>query len=402
MKAHLTGFALSFTLLIGLTCAGSAQAAGRDFDPEQLVLTYHKLAGKPFDVDRYAASSNIVARASGFDRPDVLKQEVARVRAIFDAGSDSIDFETDIQNSISDYDHDKGEFSIAIFEPGSYMPVSFHGQQYRVVFANAGAARAIRMPKEEAREFDRGIMRDGSRGVLTSVKFRIVGDGDPAGAVDGQNVVRAELVSTKTTDTDGTVLSTPDLAAASAGAAPVAAFDARAIDAAGVRIGVSADDLEAAITRLYGKPDRTPRGPRSDYDPRFAGEIELDLMRCIYVQGQRDHEPVPGDICLRAYYDTDGIVRQVRIQRVLPRFDYEQARAAAIARFGPAAALRGGNTPELSWGIKDPKLGPALVLRIDPYGNTLSFGYSEVRAGSLELTLTDVAWAAATAAMAPN
>jgi hypothetical protein len=111
---------------------------------------------------------------------------------------------------------------------------------------------------------------------------------------------------------------------------------------------------------------------------------------------------VPGDICLRAYYDKDGIVRQVRIQRVLPRFDYEQARAAAIARFGPTAAVRGGNTPELSWGIKDPKLGPALVLRIDPYGNTLSFGYSEVSAGSLDLTLTDVAWAAATAAMAPN
>ena len=94
MKAHLTGFALSFTLLIGLTCAGGAQAAGRDFDPEQLALTYHKLAGKPFDFDRYAASSNVVARASGFDRPDVLKQEVARVRAVFDAGSDSIIFET--------------------------------------------------------------------------------------------------------------------------------------------------------------------------------------------------------------------------------------------------------------------------------------------------------------------
>ena len=52
MKAHLTGFALSSTLLIGLTCAGGAQAAGRDFDPEQLALTYHKLAGKPFDFDR--------------------------------------------------------------------------------------------------------------------------------------------------------------------------------------------------------------------------------------------------------------------------------------------------------------------------------------------------------------
>lgn len=40
-----------------LLLAPLALAAGRDFDPEQLALTYHKLAGKPFDFDRYAASS---------------------------------------------------------------------------------------------------------------------------------------------------------------------------------------------------------------------------------------------------------------------------------------------------------------------------------------------------------
>ena len=398
MKALPAWFTLSVVLLIGAAAMGDAKAAGRDFDPEQFALTYHKLSGKPFDVDRYASTSMVVSRATGFDRPDVLKQEVARVRAVLDAGSDRIEFATDIQNSISDYDHDKGEFSIAIFEPGAYMPVEFNGQQYRVVFANAAQARAIGLPKEEAREFDGRIMRDGSRSVVTSVKFRIVGDGDPAGAVDGQYVVRAVLVSAKTTDTDGTVLSTPSFSAAPA--APAKAFDPRAVDVAGLRIGVDADDLEAAITRLYRKPQRTPRGPRSDDDPRFAGTIELDMMRCIYVQAQHDVEPVPGDVCLRAYYDKDGIVRQVRIQRVLPRFDYEQARAAAVARFGPAASVSGGNTPELSWGAKDPKLGPALTLRIGPYGNTLSFGYSDVRAGSLDLTLTDVAWA--TAATAAN
>jgi hypothetical protein len=280
------------------------------------------------------------------------------------------------------------------------MPVWFHGQEYRVVFANAAQARAIAMPKEQAREFDLGIMRDRSRSVVTTVSFRIIGDGDPAGAVDGQYVVRAELVSAQTLDTDGTVLSKPDFAAVPA--KPVVSFDARAVDAGGVRIGVSADEIEAAVTRLYGKPARSLRGPRSDLDPRFAGSIELDLMRCIYVQGQRDHEPVPGDVCLRAYFDKDGVVRQVRIQRVLPRFDYEQARAAAIARFGPAAAVRGGSTPQLAWGTKDPKLGPALQLTIDPYGNTLSFGFGEVRAGSLDMTLTDVAWAAAVPVTATN
>lgn len=377
-----------------LLLAPLALAAGRDFDPEQLALTYHKLAGKPFDFDRYAASTRVVSQASGFDRPDVLKQEIARERAIFDAASDQIVFETDIQNSISDYDHDRGEFSVAIFEPGSYMPVRFNGQEYRVIFANAEQARAIRMPKEEAREFDRRIMRNGGRGVLTPVKFRIVGDGDPAGAVSGQYVVRAELISAQVLDDDGSVLATPDFKAVPA--APTAAFNPRAVDVGGLRVGVPADEMEAAITRLYRKPVRTPRGPRSDGDPRFAGSIELDLMDCIFVPSSHDHEPAPGDVCLRAFYDKDGIVRQVRIERVLPRFDYEQARSAAIARFGPATAVRGGNTPQLSWGTADPALGPGLTLTIDPYGNSLSFGFSEVRAGALDMTLNDTEWAAAT------
>jgi hypothetical protein len=376
-----------------------ALAADRDLDPEQLALTYHRLAGKAFDFDRHAAASRVVSQASGFDRPDVLKQEIARQRAVFDAASDQIVFETDIQNSISDYDHDRGEFSVAIFEPGTYMPIHFNRQEYRVVFANAEQARAIRMPKEEAREFDRRIMRDGSRAVLSPVRFRIVGDGDPAGAVSGQYVVRAELVSAQVLDNDGSVLATPDLAAAPA--APPAAFDPLAVDAGGLRVGMSADQLEAAVTRLYRKPARTPRSPRSDSDPRLAGSIEIDLMECIYVPSSRDREPVPGDVCLRAYYDKDGIVRQVRIQRVMSRFDYEQARSAAIARFGPATSVRGGSTPELSWGAADAALGAGLTLRIDPYGNSLSIGTGDIRAGSLDMTLTDTAWAATTAAPAP-
>lgn len=374
-----------------------AEAAGRDFDPEQLALTYHKLSGKPFDFERYAATREVVYRASGFDRPDVLKQEIARERAVFDAASSSTVFQTDINNSISDYDHDRGEFSIAIFEPGSYMPVQFNGQEYRVVFANAGEARAISMPKEEARQFDQRIMRDGNRGIVTQVTFHVVGDGDPAGAVDGQYVVRAELVSVKELDSDGSVLATPDLTAKAA--APAAPFNPLAVDVGGLRVGVTADELEAAVTRLYRKPDRSLTGPGSSADPRFVGSIEIDLMGCLYVPASRDREPAPGDVCLRAFYDKDGIVRQVRIERVLPRFDYDQARRAAIARFGPASAVRGGGTPVLTWGASDPKLGPGLLVRIDPYGNMLSLGSgmgNDIRAGALDMTLTDTAWAAAT------
>lgn len=380
-------------ILAGLL-ALAATAHGAEFDTEQFVLTYHKVSGKPFDFDRHASLSPDVSRASGFDRPDVLRAETERLRAIHDAGTDKIEFAIDIQSSISDYDHDAGEFTVSIFEPGSYMPVQYNRQEYRVVFANAEQARAIRLPKEEARALDQQIMRDRNRMVVTPVRFRIIGEGDPNGAVGGQFVIRAELLETSIIDGDGTLLATPDLTAAPV--APAAPFNARNVDAGGLRVGMHVDELEAAVARLYRKPVRSERRPGSTSDARFGGWIEIDLMDCLFVPGSRDREPVPGDVCLKASYDAQGIVRQVRIQRVLPRFDFEQARKAAIDRFGPTTSGSMGSTPRLTWGESDPTLGPALMMTIDPYGNSLSLGNSSIRAGSMDMTLTDIEWAKAT------
>ena len=214
------------------------------------------------------------------------------------------------------------------------------------------------------------------------------------GIARGQFVIRAELIETSIIDGDGTLLATPDLTAAPI--APAEPFNARNVDAAGLRVGVPVDELEAAIARLYRKPVRTERRPGSTSDARFGGWIEIDLMDCLFVPGSRDREPVPGDVCLRASYDAQGIVRQVRIQRVLPRFDFEQARKAAIDRFGPTATGSMGGTPRLTWGESDPTLGPTLMMTIDPYGNSLSLGNSAIRAGSMDMTLTDIEWAKAT------
>jgi len=392
------------TLLMVVALVASpviALAQEEELDAEKLALTYYKVAGKPFDFEAVVNLSPPVQSATNFDKPDVMRKEIARMHAVQDQASDKTEFSVAVNNSISDYDHEHGEFSVALFEAGSYLPVYFNKHEYRVVFANAERARSIPMAdKEQARAFDQELLRH-SRAATTNIKFRVVGAGDPAGAVSGEDVVRAELLSAQTVDRDSKVLTTANLSGSAAAAAPVA-FSAASLDVAGLRVGVKVDELEAAIARLYGKPARTERGKNVDYDARFAGSLELDLMRCINVPGGHRHVPQPGDICLRAFYDSDDIVRSILIQRVFGKVDTEVVRRAALTRYGPASNVENAGTGYvLGWGpALDRKLvsyggrsGFPLLLSIDSSVDFLGSGRS---AGQfvIALQLVDDAWAA--------
>ena len=393
---------LLMTVALGATpMLGSAQnPPPDDLDPEKLALTYYKVAGKAFDFDPIANLSAPVQSATSFDKPDVMRKEVARMHAVQDQATDKTEFSVAVANSITDYDHAHGEFSVALFEAGSYLPVYFNKHEYRVVFANAERARAIPMPdKEQARAFDQELLRH-SRAVTTNIRFRVIGAGDPAGAVSGEDVVRAELLSAQTVDRDGKVLTTANLSGAPA-AAP-AQFSAAALDVAGLRIGVKVNELQAAIERLYGKPTRTERGKSADYDERFAGYLELDLMRCLDIPGGHRHVPQPGDICLRAFYDSDEIVRSILIQRVFATVDTEVVRRAALNRYGPASTVENAGTGYvLGWGpTLDRKLvsyggrsGYPLTLSIDGSVEFPGAGRSHGAKYVIALQLVDNTWA---------
>src|SRR5262249_8333779 len=148
----------------------------------------------------------------------------------------------------------------------AYIPFQAFGQEYRIVFANGASARAIPMPKEQARDFDAQLNSYG-RQIKNEVHFKIIGKGDPTGGVNGGLVIRAEITSARALDRAGQVLFTPKVLAVGAGP-KFAGFDAAKTDVAGLRIGGSKKDMEATLTRLFGKvtPGHMTANPKG-----FAG-----------------------------------------------------------------------------------------------------------------------------------
>ncbi len=387
-----------------------AQAQPDGFDPVDAALIYHKLTGEPLDLRAAAEHSDLVRRASNFDRPDALKAETARLQAQLDAADPQREFRIRVNDSISQYDHERGEFSIMLFAPGYFVPVQAFRQNYQIVFANAESARPIAMPKEQAREFDAQLNRIG-RGVVNEVRFRIVGKGDPAGAVTGARVVRAELLAVRLLDRQGRVVFSPTvapLAIAPAGASgsPAGAtnsappFDFAAADVAGFRVGVKAKDLESTLQRLFGPVARTPTGRNGD--PRFGGALTVNELGCTHVPGRRGNVG-PGSVCVTAFFDGDEVVRSIRIERVFPYVDGEVFRKTLVGRYGAVAAARKlGSSYSLGWG---PEVDAALLYDRSGPRHALTAHYVDnrdyvARSGNavpqirIVLQLVDANWAA--------
>lgn len=398
---RLTLLLAATSLVAGTRGAGAAGAdtQAEELDPEVLVLTWHKITNTPFDFDRAVNLSPKMAGPPTFDRPDIIKAEKARLQAILDAGSDKLEFTTTVSDGIAQYDHERGEFPVQLFQPGVYLNYRLNYVDYRLVFANAGIARAIVMPdKEEARAFDQKLQSVG-RQVDTVVRFRIVGSGDPQGGVGGDRVMRGELISVKLVDRHGQVVYAPEVKPVPE--TPPARFAASDIDVAGMRIGVDADDLQAALERLYSAKVSRVDGARDHMiDKRYAGYLEIDLLTCMG-GGYRKRDPRPGDVCVRAYYDEDEVIRTIIVVRVFPWMDYEKVRDAAVARYGAVSATAGGGMA-LGWGpTVDPKLlsyrvgeGHALTLHVNSPSDLMDQALNSRPKVNVALQLADADWAA--------
>ena len=334
---------------LGLGSAARAQDGG--LDPEQVALAYHRLSNEALDLVRVAEASDPVRRASNFDRPDVLKAEIARLQGLLAAVNPAREFTTRVNDHISEYDHTRAEFSITLFTPGYYLPVRAFGQEYQVVFANAGSLKAIPMAKEEARGFD-ARLNGMNRGVINEIRFRITGKGDPAGAVTGARVARAEILSARILDHTGNVLFTPAVAASApvtadaGGGSP--AFDAGSADVSGFRVGVKGKDLEATLARLFGPVSRRPAG--KGMAPGLATIMAVNELGCTTIMGRRTN-PSPGAVCVLAMLDGSDVVRQIRIERMFGYLDGEVFRSAMVRKYGPVAeAQNGASSYALGWG----------------------------------------------------
>jgi len=350
-------------LLLGVPHLPAQEA----FDPTAVALTYHKLTGEELDLQRAADESDAVRHASNFDRPDVAQAQVKKLQAELTQADPSREFVIHVIDNISQYDREQGDFSISLFSPGFFIPMDAFGQQYRLVFANAEASRSIPMPKDEARTFDAKLNAIG-RSVTNEIHFKVVGKGDPAGGVAGERVIRGEIVSTRLLDRDGRVVFTPRVASAgataAARAASDAAFDARKMDVAGFRVGVSADDLKATLERLYGKVSKggiSPGGFKG-----YVAEMSVNSMKCETFMGRRD--PTLGTVCVTAYLDKDDVVRAVRVERLFPLVQYDVFRKSLIKKYGPVTK---GVGSALGWG---PTVAPSAGYGSTP-GTALSAHY---------------------------
>lgn len=373
---------------IVLACALLPVSANDGFDEEAVALAYHKVSGEPLDLQRAAEQTDAVRRASGFDRHDAVAAQAARLRDRLEASSAATEFVLTVNTSIGQYDHDLGEFSVQLFTPGHYVELTAFSQSYRLVYGNAERARRIPMPKEEARAFDARLNSLG-RAVSAETRFRVVGKGDPAGAiVDGQ-VVRAELVTVRVLDRNGAALFSPDLSAPSPSERHAGAFDASKADVAGLRIGVKARDLEATLTRLYGKASRGGVTPNSY--AKFAGSVSMNPSGCFSVRGRRGN-PVPGTVCITAQYDDDEIVRAIRIERYFTWFDPDVLRKALVKKYGPVS---GGLAAMLGWGPQVEGVGRALSAHWSEDSDFMDDALNRRPNVKVALQLVDPVWAAA-------
>jgi Domain of unknown function (DUF4852) len=395
MKSMLARF-LGVAITVAAAVPGWAQSNG--FDEPAVALTYHKITGEPLDLGAAAQRSEVAQRASNFDRPDAVKSETTRLQSLLNASEPDREFVITVSDSISQYDHDRGEFSISLFMPGYYVPMQAFGQQYQLLFANAESARAIRMPKDEAREFD-GRLNQLGRQVNNEIHFRVIGKGDPAGGVVGARVVRAEVTSARLLDRAGHVVFTPNVTPFQASAAPVASSLGIAIaDVAGFRVGVRAKDLEGALTRFFGPAQRsTLRGAGA-----FASQLSVNEANCMTMFGA--DRPKPGTVCVTALLDRDDVVRSIRIERVFPWFELEVFRKALTQKYGAvASAVDGGKNFTLGWG---PAVDPTLRYGLAAPHNALTAEFAHntdyvSRSGNalpqirVVLNLVDAGWAVA-------
>jgi hypothetical protein len=372
-------------------------AQGTPLDTAGVALTYHKASGQPLNLQLAAQTTAAVRTASSFDRDDVMKEEMARIAAQIDSADKSHEFVVRVDDNISEYDHARGEFSIVLFEPGYSVPFNAFGQRYQLVFANADAMRAIPMPKDQARLFDASLNSYGRR-VVDEIHFRVTGAGDPAGAVTGPRVVRAEIVSARILDPTGRVVAAPSAAHAPAQAA--VAFNILNADVAGLSVGTSAEDLVATLKRLFGDVTREPIN--KPIYPGLATTVTVNDMGCFSMPG-RSKDAGPGSVCVTANVDDHDIVRTIRIERVFPWMDSEVFRAALVKKYGAVAGAQNAGGLTLGWGPQIPpellydRSGPpnALTAQYVTNDDYMSRGLNALPRIRVILSLVDASWAKA-------
>jgi len=194
---HVAAAVLAASTLPAGVDARSARAEGAPrLDATGVALAYYKVSGESLDFEAAARHSAAAARAPAAARSIAIRAELERLRSGFAATSAAREFTMRVRDRVSAYDRATERFEVGLLASGSTVRFRAFGEHYRLLFVNASTVRTIAVPRAFARDLDAWLRASGRR-VTHEVRFRVVGAGDPSGAIAGPRVIRAEIVSSR-------------------------------------------------------------------------------------------------------------------------------------------------------------------------------------------------------------
>lgn len=382
-------------------------------DDLKVFYIYHKLSGEPIDYDAIGPMLDKVARAGQFDKETVMAEEIAKLKSGYAAADPDATYTLRVRTNLK-YDLDQERFAIEMFEPGRHMlyqPMNAlfssrnatHARPYdrKLFFANGESARYIPIPKAEAARIGH-VAQHGSTSASADIELRLVGTGDPTGAVEGRHIVQAELVSLRFPDLDRDIPVEPYDPAA------IPVKSAKGFDIVGLKAGIPLAKLQRTIEKEFG-PIGAIR-PGNNEDPRLVSGIGHNPDGC-YALG--NNVPEVGSVCIRAFADEGGTVRKIIVEQILEGAEWDPIRVALLQKYGAMAeSISKSNNRYFAWGPEvngsatmDEQLAPqrALTASVSAIQSAMDRMAASTRVSTnLRIRLVDADWAGEPVADAPK
>ena len=396
--------------------AAKIPAAGKDaerIDDFKVFYLYHKLSGEPIDYDAIGPLLDKVARAGQFDKANVMAEEIAQLKAGYAAADPEATYALRVGTNLK-YDLENERFVVDMFEPGRhllYQPMNrllssrnaMQARQYdrKLIFVNGESAVYIPVPRAEAAGIGH-VAQHGSTSTSADIEFRLVGTGDPTGAVEGRHILRAEIVSLRFRDLDWDI--------------PVKPYDAAALpvkplkdfDIMDLKTGIPLATLQRTIEKEFG-PIGAIR-PGNKEDPRLVSGIGHNPDGCFSFGNQVAEV---GNVCIRAFADERGTVRKIIVEQILEGTGWDPVRQALLQKYGAMAeSVSKSNNRYFAWGPEvaasvtmDEQLAPqrALTASLSAIQSAMDRMAASTRVSTnLRIRLIDADWAGKPAVEAPK
>ena len=333
----------------------------------------------------------------------MLKKEKQRIQNEYEQTDGSVVFGMNLNTSMT-YQHDQKRFAMSVFEPGIFIPYGpgpTRGTQYKLNFANGEGLRYIPMELAQAKALTQKFkFHNTSNNVLAMMKFKIIGAGDPTGAVNSQYTLRGEILSVKYVTSRGELIHDPGTVKPYDIKQDPPVISPDKFNIMQLRTGVKVEELQKTIEEEFGKIASV--SPTKRDDKRLMRGVGYAPNDC-YTFGRKKAKV--GNVCIRAFPDKTGIIRKIVVEQIVEGNEYDGIRQALLKKYGAMAeSVNKANTQYYGWGpnitksvTMDDQLAPARALSASLRGiqSSLDRMSASTRVSiNLRIRLIDSTWAA--------